>query len=179
MPVADRTYVTEAEFLALPDTGERVELFDGEVVVSPSASLRHQHVARELFLVLHAWARGRPEGLEVYFAPLDVRFGPDRILQPDLVVFDGAPDLTSRGPVTRLPVATVEVLSPSNVDYDRFAKRLAYAAAGVRAYLVVDPDAGVVEVFTGPGLKARALCRERLVVDGLPGLDAELGPVFG
>ena len=46
-----------------------------------------------------------------------------------------------------LPLA-VEVLSPSTVRADRFAKRRLYQEVGVPAYWLVDGDAPSVEVWT-------------------------------
>lgn len=48
---------------------------------------------------------------------------------------DGAPDLV------------VEILSTSTAKKDRLAKRLAYQAAGVPEYLIIDPAADTVEQF--------------------------------
>jgi Uma2 family endonuclease len=179
MAAIERRYVTEAEFLALPDTGERLELFDGEIIVSASVLPRHQLILGWLNDELRAWSRTRPERPEVLFAPLDIRFGVDRILQPDLMVFPSAIPLDAARPILTMPLLVAEILSPSNADYDRIGKRLAYAAAGVPAYLVVDPEHELVEVFTGPGLRAREVVRDRLRVDVLPGADVDLDVVFG
>jgi Uma2 family endonuclease len=178
MSAVERHYVTEAEFLALPESTRRVELFDGEVVVSPAPSPRHQLVLRDLFVAVDAWVRERGLGWEVVFAPVDLRVGRDRILQPDLVVFDRRLPRTATGPVDRVPVLVAEVLSASTADYDRFGKRLAYAEAGVPSLLLVDPEADVVEVFVGDGLRDRTLCRDRLLVPGLDGLDVDLATIF-
>ena len=38
-------------------------------------------------------------------------------------------------------MTSIEILSPSSVNYDRGTKRLTYEQAGVPAYWIVDPDA--------------------------------------
>lgn len=148
------TYLSEAAFLALPPSDRKVELLDGEVVVSPSVTWEHQDRVRRLFLALSAWAQRSGGSWDVCFAPLDVRFGDDRILQPDLFVLRAPPSRPVQMPLREVPVLCVEVLS-SDTAYDRHAKRFVYAGAGVHEYWVVDPGGGL-EVFTGPGLRTRA-----------------------
>lgn len=45
------------------------------------------------------------------------------------------------------PDLVLELLSPSNAAEDRGPKRAEYAAAGVREYVLVDPEERTVEVF--------------------------------
>ena len=82
--------VTEEEFLQLPESTDRVELIDGEIHVAPSATAEHQLILQELGYQLSTWIRrlDKPRPAMRY-APCDVRFGPDRILQPDLFVILG------------------------------------------------------------------------------------------
>lgn len=178
MPAIDRVYVTEAEFYARPGLPDRVELFDGEIIVSPSVTPRHQKVLARLYDVVKPWAVARTPAWEVLFAPLDVRFGTDRILQPDLLLFDRVFPESEPRPIRDVPRLVVEIRSPTTEDYDRFGKRLAYAEAGVPAYAFVDTERELVEVFAGPGLRARTVRHDRLVVPGLDGLDIDLDAVF-
>src|SRR6266508_5362479 len=53
---------TEEEFLALPDEGQRHELLDGSLLVTPAPSSEHQQVARRLANALEA---ASPDGWEV------------------------------------------------------------------------------------------------------------------
>ena len=74
-------------------------------------------------------------------APLDLVLSPHTVLQPDVVVVDVAEALEAR--LTRPPLMVVEVLSPSTRTYDRGSKMLAYAAAGIGWYWIVEPAAPV------------------------------------
>lgn len=147
-----RSTVTEQEFLDLPESTERVELLDGEVLVSPSPSRRHQRVLLDLAAALHAWARQHPPAA-VGIAPQDIRFGPSRILQPDaFVVLSGLADDLA-GPLDVVPDVVIEVLSARR-SLDRITKRAVYAEAGVPEYWVVDPEEARVEVHRGLVLQA-------------------------
>lgn len=165
-----RRLVSEAEFLALPESMERVELLDGEVIASPSPHVRHQEIVRRLLVALSLWARDRDE-VFVGLSPQDVRFGPSRILQPDLFVILGTVSLDLKGPIDRVPDLCIEVLSGQRV-YDRVTKRLVYAGAGVREYWCVDHD--LVERWHGPGLSAVEEVRDHLCSPLLQGFAADV-----
>jgi Uma2 family endonuclease len=49
--------VTEAEFLALGETTERMELIDGELILGPLPTPRHQLVVQRFSRALGAWSR--------------------------------------------------------------------------------------------------------------------------
>lgn len=127
--------LTEDDLAAMPADGHRYELLDGTLLVTPAPSLSHQLCVGSLFVLL----REAPQpGQVVLIAPFDVRLSRITVLEPDLLVAWRA-DLTParlEGP----PLLAVEVLSPSTRRIDSSAKRLAYEAAGVPAYWIVDPD---------------------------------------
>jgi Uma2 family endonuclease len=169
--------VSEAEFLALPESNRPTELLDGEVIVAPSPSFWHQEVLTRLVQRLRQWASGTEQAFQVCQAPLDVRFGPDRILQPDAFVLPGALPRDHQGPITTIPLLCVEVLSAERV-YDRITKRFVYAAAGVPEYWVVSPGE-LVEKWSGPGLDRYEQVTDRLRSSALPGLETGLSELFG
>ena len=105
MHASARTLVSESEFLALPESHDKVELIDGEVIVSPSPTFWHQEVLRRLVHRLSRWADGRPD-VTIGQSPLDVRFGRDRILQPEDVAntIVAALELPARALVSELDI---------------------------------------------------------------------------
>jgi Uma2 family endonuclease len=163
--------VSEAEFLALPESLERIELIDGEVIVAPSPIFWHQEVLRRLVLALGKWSETRPD-VTVAQAPLDVRFSPNRILQPDAMVFLSRIAPETSGPIDQVPEICVEVLS-SNRAYDRVTKRFIYGASGVVEYWLVDP-AGFIERWSGPHLSVDELIAENLTSPLLPGFELDV-----
>jgi Uma2 family endonuclease len=123
-----RPLVSEDEFLAMPETTEKVELIDGELVVSPSPSYWHQEILARIVMALRGWASRAGQPVTVGMAPLDVRFARGRILQPDAFVILGPVAADHVGSIARVPEPCVEVLSTDRV-HDRVTKRLLYAAA--------------------------------------------------
>jgi Uma2 family endonuclease len=131
---------------ALPDDGNRYEVIDGELFVTPAPSFSHQRAVRELTLLVAPYVRDHGVG-EVIFAPADaVVYGPRKFVQPDLFVMpllDGVP-VRAWTDVGHL-VLTVEVLSPSTARVDRGKKRRLYRDKGVPEYWIVDIDARTIE----------------------------------
>ena len=130
---------------ALPDDGNRYELLDGELLVSPSPSYLHQRILLELYELLRPYVKALG-GHETLLAPAAVTFSLRREFQPDLLVL---PLIDGRkaerfSDVGRLLLA-VEVLSPSTASNDRYKKRVVYQDEGVPEYWIVDAAARMVE----------------------------------
>lgn len=174
--VAARPLVSEGEFLSLPESTDKIELVDGEVVVSPSPTYWHQEILMRLVGALRAWVAKQKRAVTVGQAPLDVRFAPGRILQPDAFVLFARVPRGHTGPIDTVPALCVEVLSDDRV-HDRVTKRLLYAAAGVTEYWIVEP-AGVVERWSGAGLARSDELRDRLASPVLPGFSLDLRRLF-
>lgn len=122
----------------IPDDGHRYELLEGVLIVTPAPGAGHQMCAARLWSLLDA-ARG-PDDL-VLLAPFDWVAGPQTLLQPDILVARRA-DVAATGDkrLERPPLLVVEVASLSTRMVDRGTKRLAFQAAGVPAYWLVEPD---------------------------------------
>lgn len=168
--------ISEDEFLALPESNHPTELVDGEVVVAPSPTFLHQKLSKRLLLALETWARASELHLTVAQAPLDIRFGPGRILQPDLMVFRGILSDETPTPITEIPMLCIEILS-GNRTYDRVTKRYLYAEAGVEEYWTVDPS-GIIEQRTGPSLAVLKTLSTTLESERLPGFSLQLADLF-
>jgi len=149
MPTMRRDWTVD-DLLDLPDDdGNRYEVLDGELLVTPAPSWAHQRVIRALSQLLTAYLT--PQGIgDVVFAPADVIFSKHRALQPDLFVAPLMPDgkLPERlSDVGRLLLA-VEVLSPSTARVDRVKKRRVYREEDVPEYWIIDVDARTIERST-------------------------------
>ena len=126
---------TVADLEHLPDDGNRYELLDGELLVSPAPTRRHQAVAFEVGKLLDAAC---PQGLAVLVAPLDWQPDGRTSFQPDVLVIRNE-NMNARN-VTDSLILAVEVLSPSTRRVDLLKKRVKYESAKVPSYWVVDPD---------------------------------------
>ncbi len=130
--------LTVEDVWAIPDDGRRYELVEGVLIVTPAPGVPHQTCVLEVAVLLRA-AVG-PEHL-VLIAPFDWVAGPQTLLQPDILVARRA-DVAATGDkrLERTPLIVVEVASRSTRMVDRGTKRLAFQAAGVPVYWIVDPD---------------------------------------
>ena len=154
---------TEAEFYAARDAappGERWELVDGEVLVTPSPHWMHQRVLARLFQDLHEYVRAAALG-EAFFSPLDVRLQPGLVLQPDLLVVP-AGELRRRSDVIGRLLLAVETVSPSSARHDRVTKRPVYQRNRVPEYWAVDETSRTVERWS-PDDERPELLADRLV----------------
>jgi Uma2 family endonuclease len=127
-----------------PDDGNRYELLDGVLLVTPAPAATHQIVVSriqgELSHVLQ-----RPGHAHVVGPGAVVR-KPRTQLQPDILVYPSRFTPTTDWPKITEHWLAVEVLSRSSRVYDREFKRDAYFALGVQQVWLVDWREQVVEV---------------------------------
>lgn len=148
---------TVDEVRALPDDGNRYEVVDGELLVTPAPTWSHQRVVGALYRILYPYVLANRLG-EVIFSPADVRLGRDTMVQPDLFVTTSdartaAGDWSELGPLRLV----IEIVSPSSAHRDRFTKRLLYQRARIPEYWIVDPDARLVERWRPEDERAEVL----------------------
>lgn len=168
--------VTEEEFLSLPESMDKVELIDGEIIVSPSPKYLHQEIVGRLSAELRQWAKRQPSPVTIGLSPLDVRFAAGRILQPDLFVLFARVPADHEGPIAQIPELCIEVLSGRG-NYDRLTKRVVYAEAGVKELWTVQPGY-FVERWSGEHLSQVSKLEHTLASDLLPGFAMELTVLF-
>jgi Uma2 family endonuclease len=171
---------TVADLENLPDDGNRYEVIDGELFVTPAPALRHQRAAGELYSILAAYLNAQRVGYAVV-APADVKFSSKRLVQPDVFAI---PPFEGRFPksfeqVKHLLLA-VEVLSPSSARADRVVKRKLFRDERVPEYWIVDLDSRTIERST-PSESRPEILSERLtwLPDGATGpLEIDLAAYF-
>jgi Uma2 family endonuclease len=144
MPDAARRYTVD-EVLAFPDDGNRYELVDGELLVTPAPSMPHQVVLGRLYATLADYLRDRQDVVAL-FSPADITWDREQLVQPDLFVIP-ASEVSASWKSVRTLLLAVEVVSPSSARGDRLVKRRLYQRQRVATYWVVDPDARLVEVW--------------------------------
>jgi len=141
MPSATHDW-TVAMVEALPDDGQRYELIDGELFVTPVPGMAHQEVISELHFQLASYFRGSDVG-KVMISPSDVWRGErsrNRV-QPDVFVLRRTDGFRAEYPYhLRNLLLAVEVVSPGNPLLDYHVKHDLYLREGVGEYWVINPD---------------------------------------
>ncbi|HEX2133573.1 MAG TPA: Uma2 family endonuclease [Actinophytocola sp.] len=150
---------------AMPDDGNRYELIDGTLIVSPAPGRRHQKVVYRLYHVLEDAC---PDGFDVLGAPFAVRISPTMELQPDVLVGRDEDFTDKLLPVA--PVLAVEVFSPSSVLNDLNYKKAAYQRLGVASYWLIDPEDPTLTVYE---LNENGVYHRTAVVKGRQAFEAE------
>ena len=129
-----------------PDDGNRYELLEGMLLVTPAPNNAHQVVATRL---AHRLAHIlEPSGVAEVVAVGAIQRGTHTQLQPDILVYPSTYPPTAHWRDIRDWWLAVEVLSPASRLYDREVKRGAYLALGVEEYWIVDPSDCSVEVWS-------------------------------
>ena len=130
-----------------PDDGNRYEVIDGELYVTPAPSWQHQHGLSKLHVLLgqHVY----PLGLgQIVQAPPGVVLDEETAVQPDLVYVsrERAGIILERG-IEGATDLVVEVLSPSTQSRDRGIKMRSYAAGGIPHYWILDTAHRTLEAY--------------------------------
>ena len=165
---------------ALPDDGNRYEVLDGALFVSPAPSALHQRAVFLLCAILHPYARTHGLG-EAMISPADIEFSQHRVLQPDVFVVplnDGRL-IKSWKEVTAL-LLSAEVISPSTARAVRGKKRIIVQDEDVPEYWIVDLDAQIFERWR-PDDDRPEILRETLIwrpVPSVPALEINLPDYF-
>ena len=141
-----RLYTYDEVVAEFPETNQPCELWDGELIMSPSPSFFHQEIALLIYRSLYDWVSKRKLG-KVIIAPLDMVLSPHRVTQPD-IGFIATDRLSIIGRVINGPVdLAIEVISLGNRNRDRIEKRDLYEQYGVKEYWIIDPEAETVDVL--------------------------------
>jgi Uma2 family endonuclease len=173
---------TVNDYMTTPDD-KRCQLLDGELIVAPSPTSRHQTIAGQFFVALNQFVAENGLG-RTWIAPLDVVLSDHDVAQPDILfVSNDRSGIITAPNIQGAPDLVVEILSPATAQYDRGYKRTLYGRHGVREYWLVDPDAETVEVLT-EGAEELALGAtyrrgDTLTSPLLDGLAIPLEQIFG
>ena len=153
---------TVADVHALPDDGNRYEVIDGELFVTPAPAWKHQAAVHRLSIALDAYV-GRLRLGYVLATPADVVFSPKRLVQPDIFV---VPPAAGRRPErfedVRELLLAVEILSPTTARADRVRKRSLFREERTPEFWIVDLDSRVIERST-PADQRIEVISERMI----------------
>ncbi|HHW43526.1 MAG TPA: Uma2 family endonuclease [Desulfotomaculum sp.] len=181
-PPAGKIILTYEDYLDLPDDGNRYEILEGVLHVTPSPTTRHQRISRNLQRIVDDHVLRHDLG-EVFYAPLDVLFSRISIAQPDLIfISHGRAAIITDKNIAGAPDLVVEILSPTTAKRDKVTKAHVYALYGVKYYWLVDPDSTMVEEYRleGEGYVpvSRGAGNAPFTPEIFPGLAVDLGKVW-
>jgi Uma2 family endonuclease len=130
----------------LPDDGNKYELVDGELFVTPAPSTTHEGLALRLRQILEPY---------VLTHQLGQLFGPKSVVQkhgsevePDLMLRKVDFPLPAEWNAMPVPLLVVEVLSRTTARRDQNQKLAFYRGIGVPEYWMVDRNSRTIRVVT-------------------------------
>jgi Uma2 family endonuclease len=178
---------TYDDLLAFPED-VRAEIFDGQIVVSPSPLPRHSKAQGSMRRFIGGPfddddGHGGPGGWWI-FVEVDVRLAPHDVVRPDLAGWrrERLPRPGNVRPIDVVPDWICEVISPSTAAVDRVKKRALYARHGVGHYWMVDPEARTLEALELDGdrwVEVGAWDESAVVrIPPFAALELELGRLF-
>lgn len=170
---------TYAEMVAeLPETNQPVELWNGELVMSPAPHPEHQTIVLNFAAILRQFVAANQLG-KIFVSPVDVVLTPRRVVQPDVLFIEKSRLGIVGDCIGGAPELVMEVVSVSSWQRDRIEKKALYEQAGVAEYWIIDPDAETIEVFAlgknGYQLHSKAADKEVAKSKLLPGFKTTFG----
>jgi Uma2 family endonuclease len=121
----------------LPE-GTSVQLINNQFVMSPSPSVKHQKLLLTIARKIQQWTDSKKLG-DVMIAPLDVHFDEKEVYQPDILfISNEKAGIIFENAIYGAPDLVIELLSPSNANFDLHQKKDIYFKKKVREYWVID-----------------------------------------
>jgi Uma2 family endonuclease len=173
---------TYQDYLDLPDDGNKYEIIEGELIMSPAPFTIHQIVKGNLYFEMRKFIVDKKIGT-IFDAPTDVVLSETNIVQPDIlfILKDNSYIITDAN-IKGVPDLVVEVISPSTGYYDLTSKKDIYEKFGVREYWIVDPKKQRIEIYENTGqkfeLNQRAEKEGKITSQVLKGLQLSLKKIF-
>lgn len=149
-PATERIRWTADDLDLLPESSNRYEIIDGDLVVTRAPHWKHQKACGNTYAELRNWSIETDLG-ETVQTPGVIFTDADNVI-PDVVWISRdrlQNGLDEEGHLTIAPELVVEVLSPGtqNERRDRETKLKLYAERGVQEYWILDWRSQQVEVY--------------------------------
>lgn len=170
------------EFLQLPEEpGKRYELDQGELIVEPSPTFRHNRIRNRIARHLEDFVRAHHLGQVTI--ENDFRLSSDIVRNPDVAFIANEAfskmDIDS-SPIEGVPDLAIEVISPRNSAQDMLKKIHQYLDAGCQSVWVFYPNLKLVEIHETSATRevaAPAVLHEEKLFAGKP-YSLPLGVIF-
>jgi Uma2 family endonuclease len=181
----DRIHWTTEDLKRLPDSSNRYEIVDGQLLTTRAPHWKHQKAIVKVSRILDTWSEISQLGETV--ATPGVIFGDADNVIPDLVWISHeclTAGVDEEGHFTIAPELIVEVLSPGvqNERRDRETKLKLYAERGVQEYWILDWRTQQLEVYRRQDVFLRLVstlfARDELSAPLLPGFRCTVAEFF-
>lgn len=185
IPPVDRIRWTSSDVDLLPESSNRYEIIDGELLVTRAPHWGHQKAANRISSRLDEWSLNTGLGESVQ-APGVIFSDADNVI-PDVVWISAdrlAMALDESGHLIIAPDLVVEVLSAGteNDRRDREAKLKLYSERGVQEYWIINWRSPQLEVYRRQNLLltlvGTLLPGDTLTSPLLPGFDCPIDRLF-
>jgi Uma2 family endonuclease len=140
---------TRADLDRLPDDGNRYEVVDGDLLVSPAPRPAHERIIYSLRRLLEAFCDR--ENIARVYDGRPAFVADDSEVLPDIVVRQTILPPPERWEHEPMPLLVVEVISESTRRTDQIKKRAFYLESGVPEYWVVDSETRTILVVSANG----------------------------
>jgi Uma2 family endonuclease len=160
---------------------ENFELIEGDLVVMAAKHVGHDGIKNALNMAL---ARSAPDGAFVAIE-CTLQLAMDILVEPDIAIVSRAVYAAARKSFARPRPQDVPLLieiAASSLAYDRGVKARLYARHGIREFWVIDADARITWVHTGPSGDTWSSIVERgphdaLTTPAVPGFSIRLADI--
>lgn len=179
---SSKTKFSLQKFLDLPDSGDRSELVNGEIITKVSPTSPHSRAQKRLLILLNDWCEQTNLGeVNPEWTITLKRKGVDWAPVPDLtyISYERVPaNLDGLGPCPGIPQLVIEIISPGQTFSGMTSIATDYLLAGISSVWVVEPQNRSVTIFhagelpqiiTGDGTISEVL---------LPGFAISLSDLF-
>ena len=151
MPSTANSWTLE-ELHRLPDDGNKYELVNGELLVTPAPNEEHETLAARLTRRLDPYVAAHQLGA-LYHPRAVMRYRRSEV-EPDLMVRLERIRRAGSWENAPLPILVVEIISGTTRRRDHVHKRKLYTDAGVAQYWIVDGESKSVLVIRPGALDA-------------------------
>jgi Uma2 family endonuclease len=132
----------------LPEDAGRTEIVDGDLVVSPTPSDRHQEISTALAVRIYPFVKQHALG-KFYGAAVHVVLAKHANFEPDVCFLAAANLHRLQSPVIAGPPdLIIEIISEGNRTHDTVVKFQQYERYGVAEYWLVDPRQQRISVWS-------------------------------
>lgn len=144
--IVEKKRYTYEDYLKTPE-GERYELIEGELLMTPSPVTRHQRISGKLELELRKFVTENNLG-EVFDAPYDVYLDNENVVQPDILFISKERlNIIGEKNIQGAPDLVIEIISENTAYRDLVKKKKLYARFGVEEYWIVIPGEESIEIY--------------------------------